>query len=451
MGTLNGSLRPAPRGTASPTILRLVLLVALGLTAACSDDGRQSSGDSAAPPVDAARHAPAGAARAVSAVQVGAFSDSATAMRLRDSLATAGWRAVAARGESDGEAIWRVRIGASQTSALPELITHALTARGREALVVRDSAAPSELTGRLIPLNTGTHGMAARVLWAHSPDRRAMLAVEDPTAVEAEPIPNGFVFATEEGGFALQRDSVWHVSPSADWTKLAYGRSAGAFAREQSGLTDAQWQEMARKIGLPVEVVRRESFSISGMNYASGIARAAVIDLASAPRGEMPEARDLPHALGWRVRWLRSGDALALGTAPRSVQDYSPASSWVVVDPATGAIRDTLPPSPAGRDGGPEPPDDRFAAIDWTEGPTLDISVAIDTASERVIEVEGGRVVSRNGWIRIERSGSGTRIVGPGTVLAASRTGEYIAALAPAPDAEEFEAKTRAVVYSVAP
>ena len=424
---------------------------ALALTAACSDAGRRTSGDSAAPAADAGRHAPVGGRQAVTAVQVGAFSDSASAMRLRDSLSESGWRAVAARAESDGETIWRVRIGASRTSALPELITHALTARGRDALVVRDSAIPSDLTGRLIPVNNGTHGMAARVLWAHSPDRRAMLVVEDPTAVEAEPIPNGFVFATEEGGFALQRDSVWHVSPSGDWTKLAYGRSAGAFAREQSGLTDAQWQEMARKIGLPVEVVRRESFSISGMNYASGIARAAVIDLTSAARGERPAARDLPHALGWRVRWLRSGDALALGTAPRSVQDYAPASSWVVVDPATGAIRDTLPASPTGPDGGSEPPDERFAAIDWTEGPTLDISVAIDTASERVIDVEGGRVVSRNGWIRIERGGPGARIVGPGTVLAATRTGDYIAALAPAPDAKEFEAKTRAVVYGVAP
>ena len=380
----------------------------------------------------------------MSAVQVGAFADSATAWCLRDSLTRAGWRAVATAGESNGRPIWRVRVGSSVTPALPRLIAHMLNAQGRDAVVVRDSANGSEIMGRLVPVNNGTHGMAARIRWAHSPDRRAMLVVEDPAAVEAEPIPNGFVLATEKGALAIQRDSVWDVSPSADWTRLAYGRSAGAFARESDELTAAQWRAMAEKIGLPEALVRRESFPISGMNYAAGVARAAVIAVPGAP-GATPEARDLPLATGWRVRWLPSGEQLALGTAPKRVQDDQPPSSWIVVDAATGAVRDTLPASSGAVDA-----DSRFAGIAWTEGPTLDISIPLDTTTERVLPIDGGRIVSRNGWIRTERTGGdAARIIGPGTVLAATRGGRYVAALAPAPDAKEYEAKVQVVVYEV--
>ena len=407
-----------------------------------TDDG--STSDTAATARDAAPHVPSGARHAVSAVQVGAFSDSATAWRLRDSLTRAGWRAVATAGESNGRPIWRVRVASSLTPGLPRLIAHTLNAQRRDAVVVQDSANASELMARLIPVNNGTHGMAARIRWAHSADRRVMLVVEDPAAVEAEPIPNGFVLATEKGGLAIQRDSVWDVSPSGDWTRLAYGRSAGAFAREGDALTAQQWSSMARKIGLPEEVVRREAFPISGMNYASGVARAAVIAIPDAP-GEEPRARDLPLATGWRVRWLRSGDGLALGTAPKMVQDDQPPSSWIVVDAATGSVRDTLPPS-----SGPVDDDSRFAEIRWEDGPTLDISIPLDTTSERVLPVDGGRIVSRGGWIRSERTGgSDTRIVGPGTLLAVTRGGRYIAALAPAPDAKEYEAKVQVVVYEV--
>ncbi len=379
----------------------------------------------------------------MSAVQVGAFADSASAWRLRDSLASAGWRAVTTAGESNGRPIWRVRIGSSLTPALPRLVAHTLAAQRRDAVVVRDSANESDLMGRVITVNNGTHGMAARIRWAHSPDRRAMLVVEDPAAVEAEPIPNGFVLATEKGALAIQRDSVWDVSPSGDWTQLAYGRSAGAFAREGDELTPEQWRAMARKIGLPEAVVRREAFPISGMNYASGVARAAVIAIPDAP-GAAPQARDLPLATGWRVRWLRSGDGLALGTAPKMVQDDQPPSSWIVVDPTSGAVRDTLQPSSGSVDA-----DSRFGEVRWEEGPTLDISIPLDTTSERALPVDGGRVVSRGGWIRSDRGSAGSRLVGPGTLLAVTRGGRYVAALAPAPDAKEYEAKVQVVVYEV--
>ena len=411
----------------------------MALSAACPAADNASTGDTGAAARDVAPHVARGARHAVSAVQVGAFADSAAAAQLRDSLARAGWRAVAARGESDGRPIWRVRVGASLTPALPNVIAHSLTAQRRDAIVVRDSANESDIMGRLIPVNNGTHGMAAMIRWAHSPDRRVMLVVEDPAAVEAEPIPNGFVLATEVGGIAIQRDSVWDVSPSGDWSHIAYGRAAGAFAREGDALTDAQWRTMAQKIGLPEDVVRRESFSISGMNYASGVARAAILALPERP-GDVLSPRNLPRAVGWRVRWMETGGNLALGTAPKRVQDDDPPVAWLVVD-QTGAILDTLPPTSAS--------EARFADITWTDGPTLDISIPLDTSSERALDVDGGRIVSRNGWIRSERAGGQARIVGPGTVLAVTRGGRYIAALAPAPDAKEYEGKVQVVVYEV--
>ena len=410
------------------------------LPLACGGSGEVATRDTAAAAREGAPHVATGARQAVSAVQVGAFADSAAASQLRDSLARAGWRAASTRGESDGRTIWRVRIGASPTPALPRLIAHTLTAQRRDAIVVRDSAGESDIMGRVIPVNNGTHGMAARIRWAHSPDRRTMLVVEDPAAVEAEPVPNGFVLATEEGSLAMQRDSVWDVSPSGDWSHIAYGRAAGAFAREGDGLADAQWSAMAREIGLPEDVVRRESFSISGMNYAAGVARAAILGVPEQP-GERLAPRDLPLAAGWRVRWMATGGNLALGTAPKRVQDDDPPVAWLVVD-QTGAILDTLPPSSA--------TDARFARVAWTEGPTLDISIPLDTTSERVLDVEGGRMISRNGWIYSERAGE-SRIVGPGTVLATTRGGRYVAALAPAPDAKEYEAKVQVVVYEISP
>jgi hypothetical protein len=40
-------------------------------------------------------------------------------------------------------------------------------------------------------------------------------------------------------------------------------------------------------------------------------------------------------------------------------------------------------------------------------------------------------------------------VVGPGVALAATRSGHYILALAPRPDAKEYEATHRLVVYAL--
>jgi hypothetical protein len=75
------------------------------------------------------------------------------------------------------------------------------------------------------PVNRGTHGMAERVLWAFSPDRKAVLVVADPVGVENEPVPNGFFFGDEARGFQTQIDSVWDVAPSPDWKWIGFGRA----------------------------------------------------------------------------------------------------------------------------------------------------------------------------------------------------------------------------------
>src|SRR5260370_38619926 len=56
------------------------------------------------------------------------------------------------------------------------------------------------------PVNRGTHGMAERVLWTFSPDRKAVLVVADPGGVENEPVPNGVFFGEETLAFTRHRD-----------------------------------------------------------------------------------------------------------------------------------------------------------------------------------------------------------------------------------------------------
>jgi hypothetical protein len=88
------------------------------------------------------------------------------------------------------------------------------------------------------------------------------------------------------------------------------------------------------------------------------------------------------------------------------------------------------------------PPGATFAAVRWEEGPTMDIGTRADTTARTSLAIDGGTVESERG--RITRNG---RPVGSGVVLAATRTGRYIAALAPNPGASEHDHKEILVVY----
>src|SRR5215208_6230359 len=75
------------------------------------------------------------------------------------------------------------------------------------------------------PVSRGPGGMRESIRWAFSPDRRAMLVVDDPVGIELDPIPDAFFFGDEARQFQIQMDSVWDVSPSPDWKSIAFGRA----------------------------------------------------------------------------------------------------------------------------------------------------------------------------------------------------------------------------------
>jgi hypothetical protein len=278
--------------------------------------------------------------------------------------------------------------------------------------------------------------MFSQVRWALSPDRCPMLVVHDPAAVEADPVPNGFLRASERGSMLLQRDSVWDVSPSADWQRLAYSRAFGAQPRGAvDSLSPAEWQRLAARVGLGVEEVRRSTFSCSGMTYAYCVARLHVVD------GDTPRA--LPILAGWRVRWRADGSALLAGIAPEGQQDHKPPTQWVVVDPATGAARDTVA---AGDTAG-------IAPILWSEGPMLSYGLALDLASPSEVRIDHGVIRSEGGWIHVKwRGPGGTELsfrVGAGRALAATRGGRFIAAIVPGRAPPQLEWAYDLVVYQV--
>lgn len=299
---------------------------------------------------------------------------------------------------------------------------------------------------RVLPVNRGTHGMSARVKWLVSPDGCSLLVEEDPTAVEAEMVPNGALLVSERPGSVdvVAVDTVWDVAPSPDWTRLAYGRAYVLQGAEQDTIPPARWRALARTTGMSAAALERESFAASGMSYARAVTIAYVRELAlpSAARGDSATTGRAPGAAparrvgfgGWRVAWR--GDTAFFGTMPKGDQDTSPATRWRAL--AGGA--DSLVEIPADR---------APAALPWQEGPTLDIGVPIDLKQSKAIALPRGSVEGRGGTIHLRRANGTERVVGPGVPLAATAGGRFVVALAPNEGAKEFEPKARLVVYEV--
>jgi len=352
----------------------------------------------------------------VLAVQLGAYSDSATALRLRDSLSRAGWNAYVRPSEAKAAPAFRVRVAASRDSTLPRLVAAAFAAQRRDAAVVKDQVRGDSLDATVaIPVNTGAHGMAAAVRWAIAPERRALLVVEDPAGVEAEPVPNGFVFADEGSGVVVQRDSVWDVEPSPDWRRLAVGLAFVVPGRERPEIPASEWTALARRTALSADSVKKAAFPSSGMSTAYGLAQPAVYDLSVAKVNEQHAAVVLPMAGGWRVGWSVGGDALLVGVNPARAADAEPSPRWIAVDLRGRAV--------AGDSEAPAP-------VAWTDGPTLDVSIPVDFTSRHTIAAGARSIESGDGWISVS-DGRTRRIVGPGTALVATASGRFVAALVP--------------------
>ena len=394
-----------------------------------SDSTGRSAGKAAAPAaaVDATPVA-------VLAVQLGAYSDSGTAIRLRDSLARAGWRSYIRPSEPKASPAFRVRVAASRDSTLPRLVAAAFAAQRRDAAVVKDEVRGDSLEATLaIPVNAGTHGMAATVRWAIEPERRALLVVEDPAGVEAEPLPNGFVFADDGSGVVVQRDSVWDVEPSPDWRRLAVGLAFTVAGGARPEIPASEWAALARRTALSVDSVRKAAFPSSGMSTAYGLAQPAVYDLSVAKVNEEHAAVVLPMAGGWRIGWSASGDALLVGVNPARAGDAEPSPRWIAVDLRGRAVAsDTEAPAP----------------VAWTTGPTLDVSIPIDFTSRHSIPAGARSIESADGWITVSE-GATRHIVGPGTALVATASGRFVAALVPVAPVKHPGQPARLVVYDL--
>ena len=299
------------------------------------------------------------------------------------------------------------------------------------------------------PVNRGTHGMAERVLWAFSPDRKAVLVVADPGGVENEPVPNGFFFGDEARGFQTQMDSVWDVAPSPDWKWIGFGRAYTVVAGGGTGtdlLTD-----VSRRTSIDTATLRAGSFPASGMSLARAVAQAGVIHIPDNPRvqaaADSAAPKLFPVARGWRVRWTTDGTTLALGNSPARAVDNEPSQTWSALDPATGALHGTLPSSA------------KLADVKFTGGPTHDRSLPIDMNQSPPIRIQRGNqtfnIQSERGVITLVETTPGAatkaapRVVGAGIALAATAGGRYIIALAPRTKPDPNEIAIEPVVYTV--
>jgi hypothetical protein len=301
--------------------------------------------------------------------------------------------------------------------------------------------------------------MRATVRWVFAPARRAVLVVEDPVSIEADPLPNGFLYASEATGAVVQLDDIWDVAPSPDWTRLAFGRAFVMRAGERDTMPEREWRRLLA--WLPEDVaapsaahLRREleahTFPASSMTLMVGVGLAQVmrVDVLPAGRVAAPTAPTL-SLHGWRVRWTPSADTLAVGAAPRVTDDDAPPARWVLVRPERRAwYRDSV---------GATTDTSRFARIPWIDGPTVEAAgdVSYPAPPPQSLAVDGGTIEVRGGQIVLTTRGAGrragARTIGPGVPLAATAGGRFVVALVNRADSGTRQMRMQPIVYHVPP
>lgn len=441
---------------------RLAVIVAFASLAGCGGGSPPERGASvdtaralAAPPPAAREEPDAPRADSLYAVQLAAFADSVAAVRMRDSLAREGWPVDVGRASAAGAVRWRARVLPTASQALAMHALAAFRSAKRDASLVRlarrASASPAV---ELWPVNRRSHGMAARVLLARSADGRAMAVVEDPAAVEAEPVPNGIIVASERTGALLQLDGVWDARPSPDWSRLAFSWAYVVQGRDETSIPPERWRALARELPAPLaraiavderavaERLRASSFPASGMSLAAAVGLVQTLRLDTLARGAHVVRREAPPSSpvlrldGWKVRWTRDG-RLAVGAGLRGAQEMWPPLRWVLLGArgdSVGAPKDTA----------------NFDRIAWTVGPTIDYGGVHDLPAPAPIVAGTRRIESAGGWIRVRDGSAAPRVIGPGQALAATAAGRFIAALVPSIESRESH-PMQLVVYHLDP
>ena len=408
------------------------MIAASILVAACArGEGGRAGTDSAAA-TDAV------GVRTGALIRVTLAADSGGAAAFADSLAREGWDTEAAR-RATGDSGWAVRVIVPGDAELAKLVEHSLRQFDLDPVFLGRRSSRGTFAVGVIPVNHGSHGMSAQVRWMLSDDRRAVLVVEDPRAVENDPVPNGFVFAIE-GKPPVQRDSVWDVAPAPDWRRVAYARAYTTNVGETDSIPPSEWHRLAGSVGLMESIVRKNAFSTSGMVTAYGVARPFVVSPTPATDTTATAPGGLPIAEGWRVAWSRDGSRLAIGAPPGVIADDAPASRWRLVDPLSGGARGFTDTT-------------SLARHQWVQGPNLDVSTAVDMRQRRAFRAGDVDIESEDGWIRVYgHDGARVRaphIVGPGIALTATANGQFIVAIAPDPQTASYEPPNALVVYHI--
>lgn len=377
-------------------------------------------------------------AQAGAVIRVSLAADSASAAAVADSLTREGWEAQVGN-PSAGTVEWPVTVTLPGDADLAKVVSGALRLDSLAPMFVGVRRARAGIAVSVIPVNHGTHGMSARVRWVFSPDRRSVLVVEDPRAVENDPVPNGFVFGREDTA-PVQRDSVWDVAPSPDWRRVAFARAYTTRAGETDSVPPSEWHRLAGSVGLLESMVRKNAFPTSGMVTAFGVARPFIVEPKADGDTSTAQPAGLPIAEGWRIAWTLDGSRLAIGAPPEVIGDDARPARWRLVDPSTGASRGVTENA-------------ALAHLDWIEGPNLDMSTAVDMKQRRAFRSGDLDIESEDGWIRVySRDGGRMRapqIVGPGIALTATANGQFIVAIAPNPAPKSYDPPNYLVVYHV--
>ena len=371
-------------------------------------------------------------------IRISLAADSASADAIADSLIREGWEAQIGKPAS-GAAEWPVTVTLPGDADLAKIVSGALRLDSLTPLFVGVRPARAGIAVTVIPVNHGTHGMSARVRWVFSPDRRSVLVVEDPRAVENDPVPNGFVFGREDTA-PVQRDSVWDVAPSPDWRRVAFARAYTTRAGETDSVPPSEWHRLAGSVGLLESMVRKNAFPTSGMVTAFGVARPFIVEPKAIGDTSTTQPAGLPIAEGWRIAWTLDGSRLAIGAPPEVIGDDARPARWRLVDPSTGASRGVTENA-------------ALAHLDWIEGPNLDMSMAVDMKQRRAFRSGDLDIESEDGWIRVYSRGGGRmrapQIVGPGIALTATANGQFIVAIAPNPAPKSYDPPNYLVVYHI--